>query len=409
MLLNAFQTVAGIYGGLASSRWPIERRRAFQWQRLKQLLQHAYQTVPFYRRHFDEHRFHPRDCLSLADLTKIPLLTKQHLREQGPLDFLSNQVDPAHCLTVATSGSSGAPLQILLAPAGQRAHRVAAWRILFEHGFRWSDTTLEIRMTFGPTHPAQRLGIARKIWLSLLEPPASWVETLNRARPEVLVAGASTLRALADCMPAGGHQPRLIVSDSETLYPADRARIRARLGRDPVDVYGLVELSNFAWECERHDGFHISEDSHIVETVDGELIVTHLDQVDMPILRYRTGDTAVWRPAPCPCGRSLAMLGRIDGRAIDSVVLPSGRTLHWPFFHEILGAFPELRQWRVIQSVDLSVCLQLATAPEQVAAIVRAIETRLPEPLVLRTEVVPAIRLSAGEKFRAVLREVRTQ
>src|SRR5207237_708266 len=60
---------------------------------------------------------------------------------------------------------------------------------------------------------------------------------------------------------------RLVISDGEPLVPTTRALVARAFGTVPFDVYGLVELSNFAWECERHDGLHVSADTHLVEIV----------------------------------------------------------------------------------------------------------------------------------------------
>ena len=145
------------------------------------------------------------------------------------------------------------------------------------------------------------------------------------------------------------------------------------LGTDPIDVFGLVELSNFAWECELREGFHVSTDSHIVE-VDaspgkpGPLIATALGMWTMPIIRYATGDLAELDSRPCPCGRGLPLLKHLYGRAVDSVLLPRGGRLFWPFFHEVLGRYPELRQWRVVQEDAGRLRLQVVV-PEVVALV----------------------------------------
>lgn len=409
-ITNGIKTVWGIRSALASSRWQSDKLHVHQFRLLSSLLNHCYNRVPFYKRHFDQHRFHPADFLSLADLVHIPILEKHHLQNSPPADFLASGIDPAGCRKIATSGSSGNPLSILLHENGRRSHRIAAWRILFENGFRWTDQTLEIRMTSGPVYSAQRFGLAPKSWLSIQDTPANWVQVMLSTRPEVLVAGASTLRALAEVSPTLPSPPRLIISDSETLYPADRALISERLGSEPIDVFGLVEVSNFAWECRHHKGFHTSSDSHLVELLKNEIVVTHLDQTDMPILRYRTGDAAEWsNSGHCPCGRTLPLLSRVDGRTLDSVELPSGRTLFWPFFHEILAQFPQLRQWCVIQSTNRSLRLQLVTDPTTAANIAQSLADQLPEPLEISTETLAAIPTPSGKKFRAVLREVNQQ
>lgn len=405
MIGNAWKTVAGIYGALGAARWPAERLARHQTRTTRELLAFAYEHVPFYRSHFDAHGFHPRAFRDLQDLPAVPFLEKHHLRDLPPEQLVARGVDLEKCRTIATSGSTGSPLRILLDPAGQRAQRISAWRIQFEHGFQWTWRTAEIRMNTGETHPAQRLGVAPKTWISILDAPERWVETIRAARPEVILAGASTLGALAEAWDDGMPRPRIVLADGETLYPATRRLVTERLGVEPVDVYGLVELSDFAWECERHDGYHVNADSHVVETVDGEIVATDLRQRTMPVIRYRTGDRGEWAAGTCGCGRTLPRLGRIDGREADAVRLPSGRRLFWPFFHEVLGAETGLRRWRAVQEGDGGLRLELETGAAEAERLAGKVKTALPEAMAVRGVAVERMETRPGVKFRAVVRE----
>lgn len=96
----------------------------------------------------------------------------------------------------------------------------------------------------------------------------------------------------------------------------------------------------------------MSADSHIVEVAApageiGPLTVTALGMWTMPFVRYETGDLALMAPYPCPCGRTLPLLAAIHGRAIDSIELPGGRRLLWPYFHVVLASEREVVQWQV--------------------------------------------------------------
>ena len=170
-ITNGIKTVWGIRAALASSNWPPEKLRAHQFRLLSSLLHHAYSHVPFYRSHFDRHGFHLDYFRSLEDLARIPVLDKHLLQTRSPIEFLSSGINPDKWTRISTSGSTGKPLSILLHENGQRAQRIAAWRILFECGFRWTDLTLEIRMTSGPVYPVRRFGIAPKLRLSIRDTP----------------------------------------------------------------------------------------------------------------------------------------------------------------------------------------------------------------------------------------------
>lgn len=419
MLLDAFKTYRLVKSALASSYWPHEKIRRKQEEKLGKLLIHAYTNVRLYRKLYDQAGFRPEDFRSLDDLKKIPVLRKRELKEARPEEIVAHGVELSRCETVKTSGSSGTPLRIYLGPYEERWQRAVAWRILFEHGFRWTDRTLEIRMTFGKQFFIQSLGIAPKDWLSILELPELWVKFFSEKNHEVIVASASTLHAMAEAVETLSVKtvpPRIIVSDSETLSPAARHLIRRALGRDPIDVFGLVEVSNFAWQCEERMGFHISSDSHIVE-VDassgqpGPLIASDLGMWTMPIIRYDTGDLAEFDPRPCSCGRTLPLLRSIHGRAVDSVVLPDGSRLLWPFFHEVLGGYDELSQWRVIQDdrghlrVQLVLSRNNANLVERIKASLCSV---LPKEIGLSMEQVDTIPVMPGEKIRMIISNINT-
>lgn len=412
MIRDAASTWHLLRQARGSSRRPAAWFHRRQEAVLHRLLRHAYDRVPLYRRLYDEAGFRPEAFRSLSDLDRIPPLTKALLKEARPDEAIARGTDRASCTLEHTSGSTGMPLQFVRGRFDRCWTRAVAWRILFEHGFRWTDRTLEIRMQTGPTYAVQGLGLAPKNWISILEPPETWVDSLVTLRPQCLVAGAATLDLLAAATEAAPiTPPRIVISDSEPLTPAMRARIHRALGTAPVDVYGLEEVSNFAWECERRDGLHVSADSHIVEVGAatgevGPVTVTALGLWTMPFIRYQTGDLAVAAPHACGCGRSLPLLSALHGRAVDSIALPGGRQLPWVFFHELLGAEPAIEQWQVRQPRpdEILVLLKLRTSDDAPAARIRdEMQTRLPPDVCVMVDPTASIPLESNGKRRLII------
>ena len=392
---------------------PGEVLRKRQEDGMRRLLAHAYEKVPMYRRLYDGAGFHPADFRSLDDLKSIPPLTKDLFKHTQPEERVAVGTDFAKCRIMRTSGSTGVPLQIAFGPSDVRWQRAVAWRILFENGFRWADRTMEIRMQLQRPNTLQRLGVAPKDWVSLLDPPQRWVDVLLKKRPEVVVGGAGTLHALAEALLERGarYGARLVISDSETLAPETRNLVREALECDPCDVYGLEEMSNFAWQCEYREGFHVSDDSHIVE-VDalsgeaGPLIVTALFSRTTPMIRYKTGDCAERAVDPCSCGRTLSLLARIHGRSVDSISLPDGRKVFWPFFHMLIGEQTHISRWRVVQTSPshLRVEVQpLKGARVETEELRLAIVAKLPVELSVDVAEVPRFEVPASAKVRVVV------
>jgi phenylacetate-CoA ligase len=142
-----------------------------------------------------------------------------------------------------------------------------------------------------------------------------------------------------------------------------RKEIEERLRIKAIDIYGLSEIigPGVSSECiEAQNGLHINEDHFLAEIVDprtgeplpygqrGELVLTTLDRVGSPLLRYRTGDLVNPRSrSACACGRyELAFEGGILGRSDDMVVV-RGVNVYPSLVEEIVRAFPEVTEYRV--------------------------------------------------------------
>jgi phenylacetate-CoA ligase len=260
----------------------------------------------------------------------------------------------------------------------------------------------------------QKLGVAPKDWASIVASPESWARLLAERQHQVVVSCPSALEALARAVETLGLHivsPRIIISDSEVLTPEIRSIIRRVLGADPVDVFGAVEVSNFAWQCERRDGFHISADTHVVEVAAppgkaGPMIVTALGMYTMPIIRYETGDQTQPEARPCACGRRLPRLAQMYGRVTDVVTLSDGRRIFWPFFYEILSGYQQLRRWQVVQAGPRQLQIRVVLDERDASFIPRmraSLQKSLPSEIELEFVPLDEIPLAPGEKLRLVI------
>ena len=114
--------------------WPRQRLEALQLERLRQLVSHAEQFVPYYRDLFKEIGLTAASIQSLADLQRIPFLTKAIIR--GNLEGFKSE-KAQHLARFNTGGSSGEPL-IFFIGNERVSHDVAAkWRAT-----RWWDVDI---------------------------------------------------------------------------------------------------------------------------------------------------------------------------------------------------------------------------------------------------------------------------
>ena len=138
----------------------------------------------------------------------------------------------------------------------------------------------------------------------------------------------------------------------------------------------------------------------------GEIVATGLLSLDMPLIRYRVGDRAqapTTNGGPCPCGRSLPPMGRVEGRMNDLLFTPDGRPVFWlnPVFYGL-----PVRQSQIVQEHRDMVRVRLSPAPGFDAATERTIVERLQERMgkvrVVVDHVAEVPRTSNG-KLRAIV------
>ncbi len=111
--------------------------RAYQDTQLRQLVEHAYRTVPYYTRTFNELGLKPADIQTVADLPRLPLMTKAILKANFN-DLWSRAFERRELVDGHTSGTTGTPLEVLY-DRGMMAMSYAA----LDRQYRWAGCRLK--------------------------------------------------------------------------------------------------------------------------------------------------------------------------------------------------------------------------------------------------------------------------
>jgi phenylacetate-CoA ligase len=96
-----------------SQWWSKEGLGEYQMCRLSELLDHAYENVPYYQKVFNERGIAPKDIQDFGDLRKLPFLTKEIIRNNF-YQLIAKNIPKSNLKIVRTSGSTGKPLGVPL-------------------------------------------------------------------------------------------------------------------------------------------------------------------------------------------------------------------------------------------------------------------------------------------------------
>jgi phenylacetate-CoA ligase len=316
-----------------------ETIRARQFSALQRVLHHAFQTVPYYRKHWTAAGVHPGIVKSLDDLRALPVLTKADLRGYED-QFLSNRFEMSKLIVKRTSGSTGVPLTIRIDEASKQFKYAATLRSDEWSGWRLGQRVAKVwgnpeHLQFGRRGRLRNWLLERAVHLDTLHLTdarfAEFIRHIRRRRPGLLFGHAHSLYLLAERLERqgiGDVRPCGIIATAMPLHRWQRTVIERVFGTPATDRYGCEEVSLIASECEQHRGMHINADSVYLEVEGGgrtgNLLVTDLTNPAMPLIRYRNGDVVTMTDRVCPCGRGLPMLEQVEGRDADYVVTPGG-------------------------------------------------------------------------------------
>jgi phenylacetate-CoA ligase len=330
---------------------------------------YAYCYVPFYHEKYKKAGVKPSDVKTLEDLSKLPVVRKNELRAEQPRRLVSVEFDPQRLKVVRTSGSTGEPFRVYLAPSEDDWRKAIYMRANISCGQKPRDCWVAITAPhhFGDTtNLQQRLGIFARRNISVFSDIDSQIQFVNEARPDVLDGYSGSLLLFAKEYTKRGvspSNPRIIFGTAE-LIDETSVKIIERVFNAPYyDQFGCVELDRTAWQCPEKIGYHMDVDSVITQFVDsdgnevsvgeaGDVSYTSLFNYAMPLLRYAVGDVGKSTPEECPCGRKFPLMKVVEGRKDSFIKLPNGHWISPRAFTVAMSMFSryqEISAFRIIQ------------------------------------------------------------
>ncbi|MEM2561747.1 MAG: hypothetical protein QXT06_05410, partial [Candidatus Bathyarchaeia archaeon] len=245
---------------------------------------------------------------------------------------------------LSTSGSTGKPLNVFISKKEDLIRKIKHVRANMSCGQKLWDKWAAIT---SPSHFSEVSGFHRKIgffspiFISVFESTEAQLSKIEKIKPDVLGGYSSSLVLLAKESEKRGSnevKPRIIFSGAELLDDKSRLLIEKTFNAPVYDQYAIIELERVAWQCCEKKKYHIDADFIITQFIDknceevsagerGSIVCTSLFNYAMPLIRYAVGDIGVPSDEICSCGRSLPLMGVIEGRRDSLLSLPGGRLL----------------------------------------------------------------------------------
>ncbi len=321
------------------SRAEIEE---IQLKRLTETVNRVYAKVGPYREKMDQAGVVPSDIKTLKDLSKLPFVTKQDMRDNYPFGLFAVPKDELVRIH-ASSGTTGKPTVVGYTKKDLKMWTECVSRIAAMGGATEKDVA-QICFGYGMFTGALGLHFGLENMGAALVPSSTGnsekqIMYMKDFGTTLLVATPSYALRLGEVAKEMGLDPKkdlqvkIGLVGSELLTEAMRGEMHKLWGEDMLVTsnYGMSELMGpgVSGECEYLCGMHINEDYFIPEIINpktgevlppgekGELVITCIYKEALPLIRYRTKDITRLIYEPCKCGRTTVRMENLSGRTDD--------------------------------------------------------------------------------------------
>lgn len=325
---------------------PLKQLEEIQNRRLRHLVRWAYEKTRLYRRKFDEIGLKPKDIRSVEELKKAPLTRYLEDFVKTPLsEKLAVPIEEVKEVSSTSGTLSGFTQPFLMtkkeakvyyenearmrAICGVTASDVVQVLTGFEccrNGYYYLGSTVLMDHA-GRRNMDHQIRLTQVMGVTVLEHlPSHVLLYFERARQLGIDIKKTRLR--------------MVVGVGEGWAEAYRRKVEKEYGIPFRSAYGLVETSVLAAECPEGRGMHTAMDNFVVEVIDpetrknlgpgeeGELVITPLNNIAMPLIRYRTGDVGSIIPYQrCKCGNTHQKISLVRGRVSQFIKVGGKRIL----------------------------------------------------------------------------------
>ena len=403
--------------------WSPEQIREFQLHTLRETVEHARTTAPYYR------SYPKLKWQSLEEIRELPVLMREQVRSNAEA-MLSSSTPANEVIRVSTTGTTGASLSVAYTRMVMRrawAFRLRQWSWAGVQPKDWRLTFFGSRIV-----PASRTRppywgynlAEHQVLMSIFHlsqnTAGDYIGFLQRKQGMVVDGFPSVLSILADFVLERGLRipMKAIFTDGEPLYPHIREKVQTAFQTRVYDTYGNTELCGVLQECE-HGRMHLMPEFGYVEVLDeqncpvaddveGYFVWTGFVNRVTPLIRYRIGDRGCWERGTCSCGRAFPLMRPTITRDSDLLRHPDGRIFSPRALNQLLKGLSSLRFCQFVQEQPERVVVRgvasCAAASEDVARVEAALQKLLGKGMQVSSELAPEPIIRAGGKMPLIVR-----
>jgi phenylacetate-CoA ligase len=410
---------------LKSQWWSESDLKNYQNEKLKALVKHAYHNVSYYSELFRKLKLKPDDIKNTDDLKKLPILTKEDIRENFKnKKIIAQNISKKKLLLMSSSGSTGEPLQFYITKDAESFSKACAIRGWYWMEYRLGDRY--IKLSQNPREGIKRIQDKVNNCYYLFSQQLTntnfkqITESILKTKPKFIRGYPDPMLFLAKYIQENNKSLPSVVAintTGNTLFPETRAVIEKVFHAPVFDSYSCEGGAN-VFECDTHNCYHSSMEYAVTELMSntyepepgerGRVITTDLHNFAVPFIRYDTQDYVVKSSEHCICGKNLLVVNSIEGRDSDILITPRGKYLIVHNFTAFFEWLDSVEQFQIrqdkIDEFKIIVKVNKKYTKEEEKQILKYWKDYIDEDVNIKIHVVEDIPITQSGKRRFLIR-----
>lgn len=419
---------------LASSSYDLMKDHSFE--RLRNIVTHAYYTTPYYYTAMKTVGIHPEDLKEPKDLARLPYVTKDVIESKKEqmvsARFARNRLEKTY-----TGGTSGNPTSFYRNRACTAMRVGRQLGILELCGYSLGDRCAliwgvhddlpdndcgnSLKKRFRKFASAKETLCCTVMNSKIM---MEFYDRLLKFQPKVFYGYPNAIAQFAQFIKEKKlpkFHGKTTICTAERLTEEQRELLFEVFGGEVYNLYCTREHGCIGFECREHKGFHVDIGSVHVEVVSngrstgsnsGEIVITDLLNYGMPLIRNKIGDLGKISSNSCKCGCQLPLISSFEGRITDMLYRPDGSTVAGVMLVDLFMDVAEIKALQIVQCKIDEIDLFLEVAQSYNEAVEKKalseIQTYMGERVKVNVRAVPEIpRNPISGKFQEVICKIK--